>query len=133
MAVERQTKQIPTDPNGSPWIGMDQIINVLRRRWLSILMSLCAGFGIGALYYATAQIKYESSAQILVMRKDPKLATSGVDASSQTEEGVSEDLLATHMQLLQSREIVGAALRESGLGDLPSITERLGTNETPTA
>jgi succinoglycan biosynthesis transport protein ExoP len=115
----------------SSWVDMDQVLELLRRRWLSLCLGIVVGLAGGALYYTFAAVKYESSAQILVMSKDPQLATRGVNASEQSEERISEDLLATHIQLLQSREIVGQALAENGFDKLPSITMELDTDETP--
>ena len=65
------------------------------------------------------------------MHKDTRMATRGSDASDQTESAVSEDLLSTHIQILQSPEIVGKALRAGRFDELPSIVDKLNKDETP--
>lgn len=131
MAADLQPARSEANSSSVSWVDFDQVLNVAKRRWVSLAVGLLAGLALGAAYYVVTAVKYESAAQILVMRKDPKLATRGVDASEQSEEGVSEDLLATHIQLLQSREIVGQALAENGFDKLPSILNDLDSDETP--
>lgn len=88
------------------------------------------GIVAGVAYYLLTAPTYESSAQVLVMRKDPRLATTRNQPSNDSESKVSEDLLATHMQLVQSRRMVDEALTQNQLDQLPSITEQLSENLT---
>ena len=104
---------------------------LVRRRWGWVAFGLLLGWGVAIGYFFVAQAKYESRAQILVMCKDPRLATSGVQGTKESESEVSEDLLATHIQLVQSKRLVSQALTESKLDELPSIMERLKQGETP--
>jgi capsular exopolysaccharide synthesis family protein len=111
---------------------LSDVQEILRRRWKLLTCGLLVGWALGAAYYATATVKYESKAQILVMRKDPRMTSTRGDNSDHTEASVTEDLLSTHMQILQSPEIVGTALKEGKFDELPSIVEALGKDETPT-
>ena len=131
MTPSKGSKNSTNGPRRHTAIDLGQVVQFLRRRWPLIALGLIVGWGLGAAYMYFASVKYESSAQILVMRKDSKLATQG-DASSQSESAVNEDLLATHMQIIQSREIVGEALKKGKLDQLPSILSKLSTAETPT-
>ncbi|MEM7312328.1 MAG: polysaccharide biosynthesis tyrosine autokinase, partial [Planctomycetota bacterium] len=70
--------------------------------------------------------------QLLVMRKDPKLAAQGVGGSGDSEAQVSEELLATQMQILQSRRIVGDALAASGLEQSPTLLAAKTADESVT-
>ena len=87
----------------------------------------CLALSVG--YYFLATKKYESTAQILVMKKDSKLAARGAEGNDDSEHAVSEDLLATHMQILQSRQIVSQALQSHGYDQLPSIVDELKSDE----
>lgn len=107
------------------------ILQVLQRRWAVVLSILSISFGGGVAYWYLTPPTYESQAQLLIMRKDPRLATAGVQNSRESG-GISEEVLATHMQILQSRRMVGTALREAGMDQIPSIQMNLADDETPT-
>jgi len=123
-----------TSPNG--WAGVARfdgvdLMHTIRRRW----RWLAGGMGVGGIlavaFYLAAPVKYESSAQILLMQKDSKLAAKGVESKSESESRVSEDLLATHMQIIQSAHIVNSALQKYGYDKLDSIVSDLRKDETP--
>ncbi len=86
---------------------------------------------LAGLYYVLAAPVYESESQLLVMQKDPTLATSGGRLGQDAQAAVTEDLLATQMQLLQSRRIVSEALAAHGLDDLESIRTKLSEDKAP--
>jgi succinoglycan biosynthesis transport protein ExoP len=106
-----------------------QLLKTARRRWKWMVAGLLMGIAAAAVYFYYAPRKYESNAAIFVMRKDPTLATSGVSGGE--EGGVSEDLLATHIQLIQSTRIVSDALHRNTLADIPSIAEHVDAETTP--
>jgi capsular exopolysaccharide synthesis family protein len=113
-------------------IGFIELLQVASRHWLLLAGGLLLGWGAAVAYYFLAPAQYESTAQILVMRKDPRLATGGVQGAREEESKVSEDLLATHMQVVQSKRIVFQSLERDGLDQLASIHAQLSTDETPT-
>lgn len=95
--------------------GVFELINVLRRqRWLILFFSL-TGLAIGIAYATNAKPWYSSSAKLLI---NPK--TSGL-SNAPTADTVAEDVLASHMEVLQSRRIVESALNNDNLTDLESI------------
>ena len=95
----------PHEVRGEQFV--ENLLAVLRRRKGFLILSCILGLLIGALYYAFWPVAYESRAEILLMKNDSGAMASG---SMQRGESVSEELLATHMKLLQSRRIVSAAL-----------------------
>lgn len=102
------------------------------RRWAWMAAGVGGGIALGVVYFLLATVKYESTAQVLVMRKDSKLAARGVENNNNDSEArVSEDLLATHVQIFQSPQIVGTALRRHGYDQLPSIVDHLERDQTP--
>jgi capsular exopolysaccharide synthesis family protein len=72
---------------------------------------------------------YESSAEILLMPKDPALAARGVESGHNVDATLSTDLLATHMILIKSPIIVEEALKNANLMELPSLLEKMSPSE----
>ena len=104
------------------------LLAILNRRKAMLFVAGIFGLAVGAAYFFLLPPTYESKAQILLMQND-----SGTMASSMKNgESISEDLLATHMTLMQSRRIVGEALKAASLEELPSIVEQLNEDETST-
>ena len=83
--------------------------NVLKVNWLKLLFFVIVGWVLAAVYFVLADSDYESNAELYVIRKDATLATEGVTGRT-TESSVSEDFLATQMQIIQSRRILGKVL-----------------------
>ncbi len=140
--MQNQNALPSVDPNSASSVqlsefGLANLAAIVRRRWGWVALSLILCWGLSAAYLVSTKPNYESVAQVLVMRKDPKLATSGVQGSNETESRVSEDLLATHIQLVQSKRIVKQALAEGtetqhDLDQLPSIVEKLEPGKSAT-
>ena len=107
------------------------VIGMLRRRWKMVAIGGAVGIVLALLYFMVATVKYESSARVLVMKKDAKLPTKGVESNGESDPRVSEDLLSTHMQIVSSRAIVQSALESHGLDQLDSILSELDDDETP--
>ena len=123
-------------PDGSARPSQDEwnfrhLMQILKRRKSVLVGAIAAGIIFAVVFHLVCPRKYESKAQLLVMRKDARLAARGVDAGGDSEVRVTEDLLATHMQMLQSRSLVDNALKEEGLIDLPSIIDNLTDRQKP--
>lgn len=99
--------------------SLDVLQILHRQRWIIIFLSIC-GLTAGVAYAKYAQVWYQSSATVLVNQK-----SAGLNSDGTGQEMVEEDILANHIQLIKSRMIVGEALEENGLSDLPSIVEHL--------
>ena len=105
-----------------------QILKILKRRWGIISIALLIGTVSAVAYYVLTPPKYGSTAQLLVMKKDSRLAAQGVTGNGEGEARVTEELMATHMQMLQSRTMIDGALRDAQLEELPSIVNNLSTS-----
>jgi len=104
---------------------------VIRRRWPVVTLGLLFGIGLAVAYFYVASVKYESTAQVLVMKKDNGLPARGVaERNEDSAPSVSEDLMATHMEIVQSPQIVRTALKKNNLEGLPSIQMRLRGEQT---
>jgi capsular exopolysaccharide synthesis family protein len=102
---------------------------VLNRRKALIALCLVLGLGIGASYQLLRKPSFESRAEVLLMQNDSGAMASGI--SMKASESVSEELLATHMKLLQSNRIVTNALIAAGLDRLPGLSEQIGPEGKP--
>ncbi|MEM9585864.1 MAG: polysaccharide biosynthesis tyrosine autokinase [Planctomycetota bacterium] len=94
---------------------LDVVQAFFRQRWLVAFVTLC-GLGAGIAYALTAEVWYQSNAKVLIAEKSAGLG-SGTTGTSMVE----EDVLANHIELLQSRRIVGDALRKEELLGMESI------------
>jgi capsular exopolysaccharide synthesis family protein len=93
---------------------------VLRHRWL-VMLGVVAGCVLGGLYYARTKPIYQSSAQVLVVKKTPDaLPVAGPDARAV----FTEDYLSTHQTLIRSPVIVAQAVAKDNLGALESFAGR---------
>lgn len=96
------------------------IVAILRRRLPLLIVSGLIGGLLAAAYLFSATPLYESRAKILLMTSDAANMASRVETSNEL---VSQDLLATHMSLIQSPKIVAAALQ-------PKMPEKKKTPQT---
>ena len=116
-----------------------RLTEVLRRQKWVILVMVSLGLSLSSMYWTRARIWYESTAKVMVSQRDPRMASAGA-SSNPTEDMVDEDVLANHMEVLRSREIVVAALdrhlvgeRKEKLSELPSIREQLTSEDEDAA
>lgn len=129
MANELTANGQPEVVAGGPAGDSFDILQIIKRRWTVLVVAVALGWAASVAYWYVTPVTYESAAQLMIMRRDPRLATRGVQ-DGQTG-GVGEDILATHMQLLQSPRIVKDALQGAGLFELESIKKELKKDETP--
>lgn len=97
-----------------------------------MLVWVAIGWGAAVIYWRYTPPTYESSVQLMVMRKNPNVPATGVQQTNELESSGSEDVLATHMQIVQSERNVSEALARNDLDQLPSIQRALDEDETPT-
>jgi polysaccharide biosynthesis transport protein len=95
------------------------LVSILYRNKGLIVTSGLIGIALGSAYFFLLPPKYESRAELLLMRNDSGSIASG---NTGTESTVSDDLLATHLKLIQSNRIVTKALEEGGNLVLPART-----------
>jgi capsular exopolysaccharide synthesis family protein len=107
-----------------------QLLKVIARRWKWMALGIVAGLVICVLYFLYAPKKYESVASIFVMQKDMSLPTAAGPQSGSGDRAVSEDLLATHMQLIQSNRIIRDALNTGDLVAAESIQNKVDLETT---
>ena len=89
-----------------------ETIHLLLRRKLLIAATTCLGLAAALGYCYLATQEYESFARVLVMSKDPEMA-SPTQQTGSTKAEISEDVLATHRQILRSDAIVRRALKST--------------------
>jgi succinoglycan biosynthesis transport protein ExoP len=121
-----------TDARPQPQPGVVAVWSLIGRRYRAILVGLLAGVSLAGLYTVFATPVFESSTRILVTARDPFLSTQGSQSPQELIPPVSEDLLATHMQILVSPRVIGSALASQGLDQLPSLVGALDESQTAT-
>lgn len=109
-------------------ITFNDVVGVLRRRLPHILASVAIACCLAGAYYIWLPKKYESSAEVLVERRDPQIATEGTGSNAAD---LSRDLMATHMRYVQSKKNIQAAIASVGLERLPAIEAKINSNISP--
>jgi capsular exopolysaccharide synthesis family protein len=98
------------------------VLQVLWRRKIFLVLGAVAGLALGALAYTQQTAVFQSSAQLLVIKRKT------VDALpiSGTNPGVTyvEDYVATHLVVLRSPLLIERAVKKRDLGKLKSFEER---------
>ena len=100
---------------------------ISRQRWLLAFLGML-GAVIGTAYALNAEIWYQSRAKVLISQK-----SAGLGDSTTGQLLIDDATLANHVSLIASRLIVGDALKNDGLLELESITERLDEKTDVTA
>lgn len=105
------------------------LLAILGRRWRLIAAYVAGCMLLSVGYYLVAKTKYESKTQVLIIKKDANLPVRGMETLKDSAVQVSEDLLATHVQIVQSPQVVRHALASHGLENLPSLLARLAPDQ----
>ena len=114
--------KLSRQPQGDDDDSLDVLQILGRQRWLIAFLAI-AGLATGIAYAFNAQVWYESHAEVLINQK-----SAGLGGDSSGTDVVDADILANHMQLLRSRMIIGEALQEHDLLELPSVVSHLDEN-----
>jgi len=100
------------------------IFAMLRRRWNHLCFGGVIGLGLAALYLYATVPTYTARIEILVGQRSSEMASTGTMSSAQASgDLMHEDQLATHMQLLASRKVIGNAINQYSLRKIPSIAK----------
>jgi capsular exopolysaccharide synthesis family protein len=98
-------------------------LNVFHAAWkhksLLLLGTVC-GLALAVLFYTQKAPVYQSSARVLVIKKQPDLPVSGVD-SRQGSGYIYDDYIAAQVAVIRSQLIVSRAVQKAGLGRLKSF------------
>ncbi len=94
------------------------LIDILWRRKYVVFLAIVTAVALGACYYFSATRLYQSSADVLVVRKRP-----GVVTGDQRYDSGFEDYVATQRALIVSPLIVQRAIDTAGLGSLRSFVD----------
>ena len=139
----RQLPDTPVAPAAGGALGSasaaDSAFDLLelfkRQFWL---IAMCAALGITAatFYVLNAEVWYTAKAKILVSQRNAQ-TTQGGAGEGRPEMGVDDDVLANHIEMVNSRRILEAALAQPGpegapLAQLPSIRAELVPPATAT-
>lgn len=124
---ENSSQSAPQTPirsaiNSMPGATVD-VVAILRRQAAMITFCGVVGLLLGVIYWANAEITYETKAKMLVTLKDMR-AKEGGD-SSWGSDRIQDEILANHMEIVTSRRIVGSALERVNAAAMPGIQAHL--------
>ena len=100
--------------------GFDVFASIRNRLGLLVAMTLV---GVGAGYWATRMVRpvYESSAQILILKKSATIPSQSADQSVNEDNEVSGQLLANQAAIIQSPLIAALAVKKHNLQNLKTF------------
>lgn len=113
MVAPKTTRNSPVSPAprfAIKELAFNNLYEIARRRWKTLVAFQLLTVALAILYCFVGGQKYESSAQILVMKKDQGLVSKGSEGVDGGEAKVSDETLATQMATLHSPKILNAAM-----------------------
>jgi capsular exopolysaccharide synthesis family protein len=115
-SVLEQAAEVDPGPGGA---GI-ALWEILWRRKAYIALGVAVGLVLGILYYSMSPRTYESTAQVLVLKKRPDQPISAAAAPNATAAAanVNEDFLDTHQSVIRSAVVINNAIAKGGLEDL---------------
>lgn len=113
--IDNEVEKVRHIPHGS----FPDVAGILLRRKAYLVLGTVMGVILGVLFYAMAPRKYESAAQVWVIKKqaDNPLAT-GVMGTNSNAAAMTQDFLETHRAVLRSQLVVGRAIEKANLHSL---------------
>lgn len=93
-------------------LAFSNLYEIARRRWKTLVLFQILLISLAILYCFVGEQKYESGAKILVMRKNTAVVTTSTQQGGGEDTKISDDTLATQMQILRSDKIINAALNK---------------------
>ncbi len=105
-------------PETEPSTGSVGLLMIVWRRKLLIACMALAGTGLGYLYFLRRPPVYQSTAQVLIIKKDTGLPVQGAEAKTSY-----DDSLSMHSLLLRSPTIAAQAIEKQHLAALPSLRD----------
>jgi polysaccharide biosynthesis transport protein len=103
---------LESDVQESQWrLGGRNLLQIAWQRKSIVLLCVVVALILAGVYFAQAKRVYQSTSQILVVKKTPDTSLTGVDARH----GSYEDYVATHQTLIKSPRIVDYALSDKDM------------------
>lgn len=93
------------------------LIEVLLARKWTVFFWILIGLGAGALYHHYAPVKYESRAEIFILRANPEAPASPLSSA-----GLSTSAPSTHAAMLHSTAVLEQALKEQAVSNSSLLT-----------
>lgn len=114
--IDNEVEKVRLTSQGS----LPDLAGILIRRKAYLVLGAVLGIVLGVLFYAVAPRKYESVAQVWVLKKQTEnpLATTGMMGMNSSASVMTQDFLETHRAVLKSHLVVGRAIEKAGLQDL---------------
>jgi polysaccharide biosynthesis transport protein len=120
----------PFSENGHNGIGhtsttassLPDIMSVFQRRKLHLLVGAIVGVVLGIIFYVVSPRRYESTAQILVLKKqDVNPIRTAEQVNTPANQMIQQDFLETHKTVIRSHAVVEKAIQQGNLQNLHSL------------
>ena len=124
--IPREAPPPPHTPPGAAYIGLVELMRILKRRGRLVLATIAVVMALTILALMMATPVYKSSAVMLVEPTSDPVAQSGTPVVAKPDE---ELRIATRMELLQSRALARRIARNMRLAEDPEFA--VGRDENP--
>lgn len=98
--------------------GINLLAATWRHKWIAILLTVVGG-GLGYLYFLQCPPVFQSSGQMLIVKKDVSIPVQGLEGSRST----YNDPMPMHTTVLASPTVIARAVEKFNLATLPSLRD----------
>ncbi len=109
--------------------GVDLFDAVFRHKWI-IALCVAVSLGLGYLYYSSATPIYQSSAKVVIIKKQSQVPDGAIQTYRETDDYVSGTHLATQMEIIRGRKVIKQAIDDGRL-DVKCLSLREPAREGP--
>ncbi len=114
----------PVSTDHQPTPSGPTLWEIVWHRKSYVALGIVIGLALGVLYYAMAPKRYETSAQILVVKKRPDTPISAAGTTNPNSVAAinqNDDFLDTHQTVIRSAMVINNAITKGELTELPTF------------
>ena len=108
MSLDNTTSTPDNARTSSPLVEVARFLQVVRHRVVLLFFCIFVGGALGGLQYSTATRKYDSSAEILILKTEGSV----LEGKNNSEQRAIQDLMPTHQKILTSDAVLEGAIKK---------------------
>ena len=108
MSLDNTTSTPDNARTSSPLVEVARFLQVVRHRIVLLFFCIFVGGTLGSFQYYTATRKYDSSAEILILKTEGSV----LEGKSNSEQRAIQDLMPTHQKILTSDIVLEGAIKK---------------------